>query len=457
MKRSTIVANIVIALAFTAGCEKSNEVEPKPAPEAEAADDSLEDDDKRPPAGRNVPVGYDLTELARHQNRVGNEPPMPTRKGEVKTATKHPNVTKTGTGFVAHLPDANNIPTPAYYRGRVLTGGFGTHELHSLDPRTGKPDWSLELSDDGPTAPACKDGDCVFNTYSCTIFSVAADTGKHKWSWWLGSPQLATPVIFGNKVYTSFPGEGAPDGAPFVIAALDLKTGEPLWQRWIDAEVNSTPVAYRGKLYVATQVGTLYEFSAEDGKILDVRHNRVASPPTISPDGTFFPRERLPNENDMLASAFPVMPELEAQIPVMPQQVTPRPRPLVAAHRLVTVEEGVVVATNAKTGDRLWQRRLEDGAASVSAPLLYAGGSVLLATAQGKVTRIHQDTGDVMTTYDLGAGTLASQPIVHDGWIYAGTTAGAVVGYDTGDSELTGWDMLGGGPDRLNVGAVEVL
>jgi hypothetical protein len=83
--------------------------------------------------------------------------------------------------------------------------------------------------------------------------------------------------------------------------------------------------------------------------------------------------------------------------------------------------------------------------------LLYAGRSILLATAAGNVLRMEPDSGDVTATYRLGQGQLSSQPIVHDGWIYAGTAGGSLVGYDTGQPELTGWEMLGGGPDRQGI------
>ena len=62
------------------------------------------------------------------------------------------------------------------------------------------------------------------------------ETGKALWSWYLGSPQLATPIIQGDLVFSSYPNRGINADAPFVIAAFDLKTGAPKWRRWIDAD-----------------------------------------------------------------------------------------------------------------------------------------------------------------------------------------------------------------------------
>ncbi len=435
---------LVILLLPLAGCaQPSND---KLATRSEP----VEVPDRRPTAGRK-PVGEDLTALARRQNGPGLEPEVPNRRGRVSPSRLRPKLRRTDAGFVARLPNARKVPTPAYYRGRIYTGGYGTYELHALNAITGKTDWSLHLSDDGPTAPACRDGVCVFNTYSCTMFGVDAETGEQLWSWWLGSPQLATPIIAGDSVYTSYPGDGPP-GARFVLAAFDLKTGAPKWRRWIDGEVNSTPVAHGGHIYVATRMGTLYDFSAAKGDVVAVRGNRIASPPVITAEAILYGREALPRDNDMIATAHTVFPELEVTEMLRQRAVEPRPRPLVVAHRLVTVERGVVIASDRISGRRLWQHRLSgELPAEVSAPLLYAGRSILLAPATGNVLRMEPASGEVTATFQLGQGPLASQPIVHDGWIYAGTTQGSLVGHDTGQPELTGWEMLGGGPDRRGI------
>ncbi len=440
MKRTLIVALQLPLLACSrppAGGEKA--AEPPAARE--------ETGDRRPGHGV-ATVGDDVTELARVENR--EEPPLPPRRGEVSGTEIRPVVTRTKNGFLANLQAYSTVPTPAYYRGKLYAGGFGTHELHAIDARTGRASWSIHLSDDGPTAPACEDGACVFNTYSCTLFSVDADTGRELWSWYLGSPQLATPVVAGGTVYTSYPGYRQ-DGrdARYVVAAFELKTGKPKWRRWIDAEVNSTPVAHKGRVYLATHVGTLYEFGADDGAIVDVRAEAIASPPVITSDGVFFGHDELPRENDMIASAGAIFPELEL-VNAQRRAITPRPRPLVVRHRLVTVEGGTVVASSRKDGRRLWQRRIDEaGEAKGPAfdPLLYAGGSVLFASGD-TIYRLDADSGDVVARFPLGKVQVASQPIAHDGWLYAGTTRGAIVAVDTGDGQLTGWDMLGGGPDR---------
>jgi outer membrane protein assembly factor BamB len=439
MKRSTTTALLCLVLPI-GGC-----AEPDPGPSDSPFFEPARED-RRPAAGRDA-RGDDITELVRAQNAPGSEPPLPTRKGVVTQASYRPSIRKTRSGYVAELPSGRNMPTPAHHRGKVLMGAYGTHEFHALDARTGRSRWSVHLSDDGPTDPACKEGICVFNTYSCTLFSVDAETGRHLWSWYLGSPQLATPVVYGDIVYSSYPERSGPPEAQFALAAFDLRTGAALWRRWLDAEVSGAPVAHRGRIFVATRRGTLYELGAADGDVRSVRRNQIASPPVLTADTVLFGRGEEPPENDMLATSEAVFPELEPSRPA--SEMPFKPRPLVAEHRLITVDGGVVLATDRTTGRRLWRHRFDgDAPARVTAPLLQAGPSILLATEGGNVLRIDPDSGEVTSTFPLGAGQLASQPIAVDGWIYAGTRSGAMVAFDTGDGALTGWEMFGGGPDR---------
>src|SRR5262249_37658015 len=149
----------------------------------------------------------------------GKEPAKPTRRGHAIPTLLRPRVQRTQQGYSAYLPNARLVNTPAHHRGNIVASAYGTYQIHAISAQTGRPSWSLHLSDDGPTEPACKDGVCVFNTYSCTMFGVEAETGKPLWSWWLGSPQLATPIIQGETVFTSYP-DRSNNAAPFVIGAF---------------------------------------------------------------------------------------------------------------------------------------------------------------------------------------------------------------------------------------------
>src|SRR5215208_2588959 len=137
-------------------------------------------------------------------------PPSKFREGHVKPrAFDEKAHQKLAEGFSIQLPSKAPIPTPTVYRDKVyVSGGFHSKEFYCFKASTGELVWAIDLDDDGPTAAVCADSVCVFNTESCTLFAVEADTGKHLWSHWLGDPLTSTPTINSGVVFTSYPANG---------------------------------------------------------------------------------------------------------------------------------------------------------------------------------------------------------------------------------------------------------
>ncbi len=243
------------------------------------------------------------------------QPPTQFRKGSV-SEIQFPadKVAKTKGGFEITMPHGTPVPTPTIYQGKLfVSGGFSSREYYCFDAKTGAPVWGVSLDDDGPTTCGAEDGVVVFNTESCTIFSVEAATGKLLWAHWLGDPLLSTPTVSGGMVFTAYPvrmnGGGAlppanqaanekapkpkgpkgqvpemPKTIPQVthaLAAFDLKTGKIRWQHWLDSDVMSAPVVAEGKLFVATLGGNVYSFAPATGEILTAKKSRATSAPVV--------------------------------------------------------------------------------------------------------------------------------------------------------------------------------
>jgi outer membrane protein assembly factor BamB len=245
------------------------------------------------------------------------EPPSKFREGRV-TPRKFDEkaVTKLTDGFSVQLPSKAPIPTPTVYNGKIyVSGGFHSKEFYCFDAATGALKWAVDLDDDGPTAAVCDNSVCVFNTESCTLFAVDAETGKHLWSHWLGDPLTSTPTIANGVVFTSYPANGgggqqninpnaknndkevpANDAAKkrppcsHVLIALDLKTGKILWQRWIESDVMSAPVAAEKELFFTTFGGVVYKLNQKDGAVLSAVRTRATSAPVVVGDDVFFSR-----------------------------------------------------------------------------------------------------------------------------------------------------------------------
>ncbi len=270
-----------------------------------------------------------LAEVRKMNGPEYASPPTKFRAGHVTARKLDPEaIRKTDGGYTIQLPSKAPVPTPAVYDGKVyVSGGFHSKEYYCFRADSGELVWGINLDDDGPSSAACKDGVIVFNTESCTIFAVEADTGKMLWSHWLGDPLMTTPTIAGGRVFTSYPARGGggfgnlqmnqapnmaqqqaapvPQGntppapaagqpgkkrppASHVLACLELKTGKILWQKWIDSDVMSAPVATGDDLYVTTFAGTVYRFKQASGKILSARRERATSAPVVVQGKVFY-------------------------------------------------------------------------------------------------------------------------------------------------------------------------
>jgi Ca-activated chloride channel homolog len=266
------------------------------------------------------PERIDITALVKEMNSSKfASPPADFRSGHVTPRKLDENaVHLEEKGFTITLPSGAPIPTPTVYKGKLyMSGGFHSKEYYCSDARTGKVIWGVNLDDDGPTSAVCEDDVVIFNTESCTIFALDANTGKQLWSYFLGDPLTSTPTICKGRVYTSYPAVGRggealgpaqnnaapkqkaanppsdrgplavmprkqpPPNSTHVLACFDLKTGKIRWQRWIDSDVMSAPVAVDDELFATSFAGTVYKFRQGDGAVLSAQRSHATSAPVI--------------------------------------------------------------------------------------------------------------------------------------------------------------------------------
>jgi outer membrane protein assembly factor BamB len=240
-----------------------------------------------PQKGPGDPGENILAQVLKMNSDAYGKPAAQFRKGHV-SARQAPTAKVGKTGFVVQLPSRAPIVTPAVYDGRVyVSGGFHSREFYAFEAKTGKPAWSIDIDDDGPSSPVCEQGVCVFNTESCTVFAVDARTGKQLWSWWLGDPLTSSPTVAGGSVFTSYPsrvaagGKEPPPEASHVLVAFDLRTGRVQWQKWLDSDVMSAPVAAGEFIYVSTFGGTLMKLEQKTGNIRYALKARATSAPVV--------------------------------------------------------------------------------------------------------------------------------------------------------------------------------
>lgn len=207
-------------------------------------------------------------------------------------------------GWSINLGNGRPLATPAVVDGTVYVGGgFGSHEFYAFDAVTGATRWALRVSDDGPTAAVVRDGVVAFNTESCTLFVVDAETGRPLWSRWLGDPLMSQPAIGDGKVFMAFPASGG-----HRLVAFELRTGHELWRVPLAGDIISAPVLHGDSVYASTFNGTVYRHRTSDGGLAWREDYRATSAPWLYGNEVFVShredREGAPQPRGFMAQSI---------------------------------------------------------------------------------------------------------------------------------------------------------
>ncbi len=352
--------------------------------------------------------------------------------------------------------------------------------LYGVDISTGGVLWSHYLGAHLSASPSVAGG-LVFASYPPPVPS--ADEQP---------PSEATP-------------ESMPRGKPLVsyaLGAFDLRTGQLRWSRWIDSDVIGAPVVDNGFVYAATYRGVVHVLDAETGALIGARQARATSTPVIAGGELFYTKRTDQRHVDGDADFREAIARTRGEGPTPFVSMAERPAPYLSSmFRVLSGEANgagplggaeLIDAPDAQglggsrvlpigdtlfatMGEELVAVRSTDGAVLFrvalgrsgaktppstdplvslrpASPPIVAGDSVLVATTAGQVLRVDPRTGEVRARYEIGAPA-GGQPLAMDGWIYATTQDGQVVGIDTGDPTLTGWSQWGGDARRSGVAA----
>jgi outer membrane protein assembly factor BamB len=382
--------------------------------------------------------------------------PVPPRGGTVGFTFADDRV-----GWAARIPDSMQLPSVAYGDDRVyVSGGFESVSFYALDATTGRIDWATtNLEDNGPTAAVIEGEDVLFNTESCTLFSLNAKTGKRNWFRYLGDPTLAQIAVTDGIVYASHPNDGA--GGHY-LSAFKVKTGATVWQRYIGTELLATPVIAGDSVYISTLGGQTFRIDHRTGKVLWQKPLRATTAPWIAGEEMFVTRRSGTKEQQIVvatdtgkilrehrtssgsyANDVPVSLDDWKQVWAFEGS-----RPVVDRGIHYVAMGNEIVASDAKTGEAIWHRRY---AASVDKRTLgsvaLAGSTIVVSSRDGKIYGLDVDTGYTLWSYDIGHKVVA-EPIVAQGWVYATTVDGYVIALNVADKSLDGWHMFGGNPQK---------
>ncbi len=394
----------------------------------------------------------------------GPQPPTRFNSGRVSSVGAAPTANSYGDRVVIKAAAMGNsvIASPAVRDDKVFFGGgFNSHGFHAAHAKTGQPLWSVTLSDNGPSFIAVSNDTVVVNTESCTLYGIETDTGRHKWSKYLGDPLVSSPAVGDGMVVTTYPVMGGPTvkltGVPagmrdtfhasHALAAMDVQTGAIKWQALVDGEAMTAPVIADGKVHMASLSGTRYVFDLKTGAPLQAHYDRVTSQPAVDGDLVYYTARDdqggKPHEAVMVASisdARPVQPlftqpaaYLSGSMDMTAQQMDAQVG--WGGGAPASVNAGLaeeVVGVNSVMGLQLF----EGSRLSVADGKLYTTMGhrlVCLDAASGALVWEHE-----LAPAGMMPGWLASPPTVCDGKVYIGTGAGMLMVFDaaTGRKEV---------------------
>ncbi|MEM7781967.1 MAG: PQQ-binding-like beta-propeller repeat protein [Planctomycetota bacterium] len=142
--------------------------------------------------------------------------------------------------------------TPAVSGSQVF---FGTEqaEFFAVDWKKIKAEWNFMDSKGQSSVRGCAavtKEHVVFGARNRQVYSLDPITGKQNWTRLLKSKVDSSPTIVGDKVYV-----GATDGRFYV---LSLKSGDILWEKQLKGGILASPAAAHKRVVVATDEGVVY-------------------------------------------------------------------------------------------------------------------------------------------------------------------------------------------------------
>ncbi|AKF09073.1 VIT domain-containing protein [Sandaracinus amylolyticus] len=387
-------------------------------------------------------------------------------------------------GWITALPSEELLTSAAYANGRVfLGGGFASHRFFALDAYDGELAWSVAAPDGGPSAAIVANDRVIFNTESCTLFVADAGTGEIRWSRWLGDPLMSQPAAAGGLVVSAYPADGA-----YRFGAFRLDDGEPVWSTAIPADVIQAPQIVGDSVYFATMDGSVLELALRTGEVRWSRDVGASSAVWVDRGSVLLARRVDMQEQIVVLSARDgrvartgdrfAAPYLSGQSRdralvhaqagawgnfqhgdhlglrnVAAGWAFQGSTPTVADGRAYFAIGDAILARAIDTGEEVWRRTYaRAGGAQALSPPAIVGSLLVFGTVDGQLVATDVDTGMTIWAYEIGE-PIVFQPIVAQGWVYATTARGNVIGLEVGDAMLDGWHMWGG--NERHAGPVE--
>jgi Ca-activated chloride channel family protein len=324
------------------------------------------------------------------------------------------------------------LAQPAVMHGRIFMvyPRHGQHWLGAFSLREGRPLWETRLDHDVITAPVAAEGKVYLSTFDGTVWCLDPVTGCVDWSQQLQA--TSAPWVYEGDVFVAHR-EDALRGA--------RQAGDPNRTRTSEA-MAADPATPRERVSRHDSGSGLRKSSSsvKEAAYLSAAYGQVHRQSYHAQDAA------------VGFGSAPGSAKLHSAQQLVGEHLVSRAwrfqgsRPVVVKGILYDTTGDRLEASDARTGQVLWswhdaaemagERRLT--------PPAVANGRVWAGTWDGRIVSWDAWTGAVRWSVKIGA-PCHWQPVVSEGWVYAGLEDGTLLSFATGDPLDTGWPMWGGG------------
>jgi outer membrane protein assembly factor BamB len=232
------------------------------------------------------------------------------------------------------------------------------------------------------------------------------------------------------------------------VVALDPQSGKKLWEKQLEAPIRSSPTAVGDRVFVVSLDGRFYCLAGADG-------------------GELWSVRGLPQQASLINNASPAV---EGDVVVVPypsgdlvalhvtdgsaawseslsrtrttsqlSSMSDAARPAIDQGTVFAVgHAGRMIATQAATGERLWQLNVP----GIQQPWV-AGGTVFIVNTQGELIAISRQDGKTQWTVKLPGEAAWTGPTLAGGTLWLASAKGALVGVEATTGRITVQKDLG--------------
>jgi|GEM_PF-2079112 len=388
-------------------------------------------------------------------------------------------------GWVRKISD-EAIPTPAYFKGKIYSGGgYSSRTFVALNADSGKTVWTKQTVDNGPTSPVVEGKFLAYNDESCDSEVRDPDTGDLYWNEVTGGTLLTTPTIAGNALIIPHPimqrsSPMADNHFRMLGLILDrLKKGDAKdakgWDADSTSDVLTAPIAAGERFYFTSTDGHMFAMKVATGGCEWLMQGKFTSAPTIIGDTLAVTTEektltgikvgilRYDAGDGTLRDAKQLAPtsvSASANLGQGQGRMVSAPwdyqGPKIAATktRMFNAPGNTINAVAVEDGKVAWRVEVVGGTlnntpGSLTPPAL-GKENLYIGTSAGHILVLKQSDGSLVQAYRVNH-KLISQPILADGNIYFGTGNGAVLCLKLGNKDADGWTHWGGNAQRNKV------